>query len=86
MRELLFKAMGKADQSRLRRRDIIMEAISIIGNPNCSDLRHVRVFMQLNPKNVTMKKGLCINVLHFLDNDDLYNQSLGACVRERESV
>ena len=38
------------------------------------------------PKNVTMKKGLCINVLHFLDNDDLYNQSLGACVRERESV
>jgi hypothetical protein len=25
----------------------------------------------------SMNKGLCIGVLHFLDNDDLYNQSLG---------
>lgn len=27
-------------------------------------------------ENANMKKGLCISVLHFLDNDDLYNQSL----------
>ena len=39
------------------------------------DLMMKNVF---GPQNANMKKGLCINVLHFLDNDDLYNQSLGA--------
>jgi hypothetical protein len=47
---------------------------SVAGISDMQDEDNVGAFGSKNP---AVKKKLVVGVLHFLDNDDLYNQSLG---------